>query len=130
MENEFTLSVMLDASPHQVYIAWMSSLGHSKMTGKTAAIEDRVGAEFTAWDGYIRGRNLELVEDEKIVQSWRTTDFSEDQEDSHLVITLEPCDDGTLLILHHSHLPPDAEQYENGWVEYYFEPMKDYFAVE
>lgn len=130
MVNEFTLSVMLDAVPHQVYAAWMSSRGHTRMTGSPAVIEDQTGTEFTAWDGYIRGRNLELVKDEKIVQSWRTTDFAPDQEDSLVQITLEACDDSTLLTLHHSHLPEDCQQYEIGWLEYYFEPMKDYFAVD
>lgn len=130
MAAEFTLSLMLGASPHQVYTAWMSSRGHSRMTGSAAVIEDRVGATFSAWDGYITGRNLELEPDGKIVQSWRTTDFAPEDEDSRVEINLEACDDGTLLTLHHSHLPQDSSQYEQGWVEFYFEPMKDYFAVD
>lgn len=127
---EFTLTVQLDASPHQIYIAWMSSLGHTKMTGSAATIEERIGSTFSAWDGYITGKNLELVPDKKIVQSWRTTDFAPDDEDSRVEITLEACDGGTLLTLHHSNLKPDGAQYKQGWLEFYFEPMKDYFATE
>jgi uncharacterized protein YndB with AHSA1/START domain len=42
------------------------------MTAGEANISDAVGAEFSAWDEYITGRNLELVPGERIVQAWRT----------------------------------------------------------
>jgi hypothetical protein len=45
-----------------------------------------------------------------------------------LEINLEATDNGTLLTLRHSILPEHGEQYKQGWVEAYFEPMLNYFG--
>jgi uncharacterized protein YndB with AHSA1/START domain len=129
MQYAFTLTTILPASPEEIYDAWLDSLAHSAMTGGEAAMSDEVGAEVAAWDGYITGRNLELVPGERIVQSWRTSEFTDDHEDSIVTLTLEEIEDGTLLTLEHSKVPEDQTSYElGGWEEHYFEPMKKYFA--
>ena len=48
------------------------------MTGAAARIAGRVGAAYSAWDGYIAGKTLELAPGKRIVQSWRTTEFASD----------------------------------------------------
>jgi hypothetical protein len=99
------------------------------MTGADAVMSDEVGAEVEAWNGYITGRNLELVPGERIVQSWRTTEFSDEHEDSIITVTLEETEDGTLLTLVHSKVPEAHKSYEQGgWETHYFEPMKAYFG--
>jgi len=128
MAKEFIVTALLPATPHEIYQAWLSSDGHSKMTGSSATISPDIGGEFSAWDGYIMGRNLELEKDKRIVQSWRTTEFNADEPDSHIEITLQAVGNQTKLTLRHTELPPHGGQYEQGWVESYFDPMKDYFA--
>jgi activator of HSP90 ATPase len=128
MAIEFELSTILPATPEEIYTAWLSSDGHTKMTGGQAFITAGVGAEFDAWDGYIHGRNLQLEYGKRIVQSWRTSEFKDNEPDSHLEITFEPVGKQTKLILKHTELPPHGGQYEQGWVESYFEPMKKYFS--
>ena len=130
MSIEFVVSAVIPASPQEVYRAWLSSKGHSGMTGSPAKVSDKVGGEFEAWGGYIHGKNLDLVPNQRIVQSWRTSEFSEDEPDSRLEITLEPAGSQTKLTLKHSGLPPHGGQYEDGWVESYFEPMKEYFSSQ
>jgi len=128
MGSKFTVSAVLPASPQEVYDAWLDSKEHSAMTGGTARISARVGTDFEAWDGYIQGRNLELEVGRRIVQSWRTSEFAQDQEDSRVEITLQPTDQGTRLTLVHSNLPENQkEQYRQGWRDNYFQPMKQYF---
>jgi uncharacterized protein YndB with AHSA1/START domain len=73
MALEFIISTLLPATPDEVYQAWLSSDGHSQMTGSPATVSAQVGGEFSAWDGYIHGKNLELRRGTRIVQSWRTT---------------------------------------------------------
>ena len=97
------------------------------MTGGEARVSALVGETFDAWDGYIQGRNLELEPYRRIVQSWRTAEFSPAEKDSKIEILLEPQDGGTLLILIHTDLPADGMQYKQGWVVNYFEPMNAYF---
>jgi hypothetical protein len=99
------------------------------MTGAEARMSDKVGADFSAWDEYIRGRNLELVPGERIVQAWRTSKFTGENEDSIVTITLEEADDGTLFTLVHSNVPDEQRNYEEGgWESNYFAPMRAYFA--
>lgn len=129
MKREFTLIVDLPAPPEKVFKAWLSSGGHSAMTGSPAQIEPRVGGSFSAWDGYITGRTLDLKPYTRIVQSWRAGEFAESDPDSMLEITLEPSKAGTRLTLRHSEIPEgQAESYESGWKEWYFEPMQLHFG--
>jgi uncharacterized protein YndB with AHSA1/START domain len=129
MPYTFTLTATIPASPAEIYQAWLDSVGHSEMTGGEAEMSDRVGAEVSAWDGYISGRNLELVPDERIIQSWRTSEFADEQEDSVITVVLEEIGDATLLMLEHSNVPDEQRSYEEGgWQSNYFEPMVAYFG--
>lgn len=127
MGIEFTITTEIPASPDQVYHAWLDSALHSAMTGGLAHVSAEVGAEFDAWDDYIRGRNLELLPGKRIVQAWRTHEFSAAEADSLLEITLEPVGESTRLTLHHTNLPEHGTKYEQGWVEAYFDPMQAFF---
>lgn len=129
MPYDFTLTAVIPASAQEIYEAWLDSIAHSEMTGGQARISDEIGAEMSAWDGYITGRNLELVPHERIVQSWRTTEFTDDHGDSIITVTLEDDDGGTLLTLVHSNVPDEQTSYEQGgWQEHYFEPMVEFFS--
>jgi activator of HSP90 ATPase len=127
MAIEFIVSTVIKAFPEEIYEAWLSSDRHAKMTGGSANITAELGAEFEAWDGYIQGRNLALEPHKRIVQSWRTADFSDDEQDSQIEVLFEKKGDGTEVIIRHTNLPPHGRQYEQGWIENYFEPMKEYF---
>src|SRR6185437_15930951 len=99
------------------------------MTGGKASMSDEIGAAISAWDGYITGRNLHLVRGKRIVQSWRTSRFTDAHADSIVTITLRAAASGTVLMLEHSNVPDDQRNYEDGgWEENYFAPMKDYFT--
>jgi activator of HSP90 ATPase len=122
------MSCELAAGPALVYRAWLTTEGHSAMTGAPALFEEG-GRRYTAWDGYISAEILELEEGARILQSWRTTDFKEGEADSLLELSFEPKGEGTIMTLRHSGLPEGSSgDYQQGWLEYYFEPMKAYFA--
>ena len=127
---EFEVSDHIKVSPELVYAAWLNSEQHSGMTGSVAKVSDQVDGVFEAWDGYIQGINLELEPPRRILQHWRTSEFNQADEDSLLEILFEPDGEGTRVTIHHSHLPPHGMQYQQGWIDAYFEPMKAYFALE
>lgn len=124
----FKTGVILKATPQQVYNAWLDSHEHAVMTGGTAESGNRVGDSFSAWDGYISGKNLDLEEGKRIVQSWRTSDFKETDAESTIEIILEPSGHGCRLTLNHYDIPANQPDYEQGWQEHYFDGMKAYFA--
>jgi activator of HSP90 ATPase len=127
--ESFTISTSLPATREQICEAWLSSEGHSQMTGSPAEVEGRSGGTFKAWDGYIWGKTLELEAPSHIVQAWRTTEFPEDSPDSRVEILLEEVPDGTKLTLIHTDIPQgQGEGYKAGWEEFYFTPMRTYFG--
>ena len=129
MSRTIKLSVQLNAAPEKLYNAWLNSEEHSRFTGAEAVIENKIGGEFSAWDGYIEGTTNELYPNTKIVQAWRTTDFPDGSPDSRLEILLEPEGEMTMLTLVHSGIPEGMEkEFEHGWLDYYFEPMKNYYS--
>ncbi len=126
--ESITLWEIFPASPREIYDAWLSS-AHGKMVGSTATVDPRVGGAFTAWDGYIRGTTLELEPYRRIVQAWRTTEFSAASPDSRLELLLEQVEGGTRLTIRHTEIPEgQSASLEQGWIDHYFRPMKEYFA--
>ena len=128
--DSLRLSTILPVSPMDVYDAWLSSDGHTAMTGGAATSEPRVGARHTAWGGYITGKHLELEPGKRILQSWRTTEFPDHVLDSKLEIRLVAIPKGTRLTLLQSGIPDgQGEMYSDGWQEHYFVPMKKHFKT-
>ncbi len=129
MPYTYIVTTTVPASAQEIYEAWLDSLAHSEMTRGEASMSDEVGAEVSAWEGYITGRNLELVPRERIVQSWRTTQFTDEHEDSIITVTFEDVEGGTLMTIEHSNVPDEQRHYEQGgWQKHYFDPMQEYFT--
>ena len=125
------LSVFLPASPEQIYRAWLDSAGHSAITGSPAQVDPQVGGQFSAWDGYIQGRNLEMQPFRRILQTWRTSDFPPESADSRLEVLLEAENGGTRLTLIHTGIPTgQGQDYEQGWEDFYFASMREYYSIK
>ena len=125
---DFTLQTRIKTSAKHIYQTWLSSEGHTQMTGGNAEISDVVGAHFTAWDGYITGKNLLLEPHRRIIQSWRTSQFEKEEPDSQIEVVLDAQEGWTELTLHHTNVPESGAHYKEGWENHYFEPMKAYFS--
>ena len=123
--KDMAQTIILKASPHDVYEALMDSQKHSEFTGAEANISREVGGEFTAWDGYIVGTNLVLEADRHIVQEWRATDWPEGVS-STVTFLLDPAPEGTKLSFTQKGIPEEFyEDIVQGWTDYYWEPMKE-----
>jgi uncharacterized protein YndB with AHSA1/START domain len=129
MDN-IRLTTTLPATPEDVYDAWLSSHGHTAMTGGVPATsEPRVGTMHMAWAGYISGQHVELEPGRRILQTWRTTEFPESAPDSLLEIILTPDPKGTRVTLIQNGIPDgEGEKYHLGWQEHYFAPMREHFV--
>jgi uncharacterized protein YndB with AHSA1/START domain len=130
MGYSYTLTALIPASPRDIYDTWLDSRGHSAMTGGKAMQSAKVGATINAWDDYITGKNLHLEPGKRIVQTWRTTQFTNAHGDSVITVTLTRIPGGTRLTLNHANVPDDQTSYEeSGWKEHYFTPMQRYFMT-
>jgi uncharacterized protein YndB with AHSA1/START domain len=120
--------VLVPAAPSEVYEAFIDPKKHSEFTGSKATCDPKVGGQFTSWEGYITGKNLELKPPERIVQEWRTTDWPEQQIPSRLELTFKKAKNGTEISMTHSDVPAEqAAEIAQGWTDFYWEPLKEYF---
>ena len=114
------------ATPHDLYETIMDSRRHTKLTGDKAKMSRKLGAKFTAGDGWIDGMNIQLKKDKLIVQAWRGND-DDWPKDYYTVVRFRftKVKGGTRLDFLHSGVPAVAyEEISDGWREYYWEPLK------
>ena len=115
-------------TPADLYELFMDSAKHSAATGAPAKISRKVGGKWSAFGGMILGKNLALVPDRMIVQSWRSAAWKKADPDSILVVRFEKTPSGAAVHLAHVGVPPyDHKGVTQGWMNYYWKPWKDYF---
>ena len=117
--------VFLSAPPATIFAMLTDPVEHGRLTGTTCTGEPVVGERYTAGGGYMHGEFEAVEADRKIVQTWSTTEWPKGHAPSRLEFVLEPADGGTELVMTHSGLPPSqAEQYRQGWIDFYWTPMR------
>ncbi|OGY79404.1 MAG: hypothetical protein A3B74_01015 [Candidatus Kerfeldbacteria bacterium RIFCSPHIGHO2_02_FULL_42_14] len=128
MSKNIRQTLTLPVTPHEVYEALMKSALHSQFTRSTARISAKVGGKISAYDGYIEGKNLELLSDKKIVQRWRASDW--DEEDSSVAtFTLQKIKSGTKIIFTQTDVPDEhVQEIRQGWKDYYWKPLQKWFS--
>lgn len=120
--------VVIPATPEEVYETYVDPKKHAAFTGSKATGKALVRSKFTAWDGYIFGRYLELEKGKRVVQEWITTDWTKDYPASRLELTFQKAPKGTVIVLAQSNVPSEqVDDITEGWTEFYWEPMKKYF---
>ncbi len=130
MPDSFQLEMLVAAEPPRVFSAWLDAKEHATFTGGgEAVVEPWSGGRFIAWDGYIHGILLSVDAGQRIVQTWRTSEFPPMVRDSRVTVEFEEARGGTRVRIRHSDLPPSqVKKYEKGWVEHYLKPLARYFA--
>jgi len=117
-------SVTFKARAHAVYELLMDSKKHSVLAGDEAKISRKVGGKFNV-GGYIEGVQLELVLDEKIVQTWRYEDWPKGHF-SRATFALDEASGKTKMTFTQSGVPEEFyEDIKQGWIDYYWTPMKE-----
>jgi len=123
-------SVEFGVSPDVLYELYMDSKRHSRATGAPAKISRRVGGVFTAFGGQLEGKNLLLVPNKTIVQTWRSTGWKKSDSDSILVIQFSKTKTGARVDLVHVGVPEhDHQGVTEGWQKYYWQPWHDYLTA-
>ena len=119
---------IFNTDPADLYKCIMNSRIHSSFTGGEAIIEDKEGADFSAFDGYITGKNIVLEHGKKIVQTWRAEeDGWPENHFSEVTFIIEKIKKGTLLEFYHTGIPEHkVADISKGWVDFYWEPLKDF----
>jgi activator of HSP90 ATPase len=121
----FKKSFKINAEPADVYSALTNPYTIELWTGYPAVMSTEPGSEFSLWEGDITGKNIEFIQDKKVVQEW---DFGDNPEKSLVIITIQKDRDDSIVTVEHSNIPDeDFEDIAEGWREYYFGAINTFF---
>ncbi len=128
--------VVIKASRQRVYEALMDAKQFTKLTEFTdmknaapAVISREAGGSFSCFDGYIVGRHVELVPNQRIVQAWRVTGTWDEGVYSIARFELKEQDSDTKIVFDHTGFPTGkGEHLAAGWKAHYWEPLAKYLA--
>lgn len=117
-------TVTFKAAPKQVYELLMDWRRHTSFTEYIARIKKKVGSSFTLYGRYIKGKNLELKPNKKIVWAWRETRWPKGHF-SKATFVFSKAKTGTRMSFTQVGIPIKFyKQIKKGWVDYYWKPMK------
>jgi activator of HSP90 ATPase len=119
-------TVTIKAAPAEVYEALMDQKKHALFTGAPAKVSRKVGGAFSAHGGYCMGVHLELVENAKIVQTWRGSDWPADHFSTATFAMATAPGGATKLTFIQTGVPEkEAPHIATGWKKHYWIPMKE-----
>jgi len=125
--KDFKKYYLIPATPEEVYTAITNPVTMELWTGEPAEMSTELGSEFSMWDSSIVGKNLEFEPDKKLVQQWY---FDGQPETSIVTIKLHKDKNGTSAELRHTNIPDaDYDDFVQGWNDYYFGALQDFFEV-
>ncbi|QEK51193.1 ATPase [Pedobacter aquae] len=116
---------LIPATQEEVYLALTNPLSIKLWTGAEAEMSNLAGSEFSLFNGDIVGKNLEFIENQKIVQEW----YFDGQEGKSIVtIKLHEHKKGTSVELLHTNIPTESyEEFVDGWDSSYFGELLEFF---
>jgi activator of HSP90 ATPase len=112
-----------------LYALYMDAKKHTLIAGAPCTISAKEGTKYSVHGGYIKGKNLQLVKDKLIVQTWRAQDWTRDDVDSTFIINLEQQGKDVVLFATHANVPDKhAASVAKGWTGHYWNPWKQHLA--
>jgi activator of HSP90 ATPase len=121
----FKKTFRINAEPSDIYAALTNPFTIELWSGYRAIMSTEPGSEFSLWEGDIEGRNIEFIQDKKIVQEWY---FGEQEEKSIVTITINSRGEDAEVTVEHSNIPDEEfSDIAEGWREYYMGAIKAFF---
>lgn len=113
----------INAPIEKVWQALTDSKEIEKWSGAKATMKPQERMKFKLWDGEIYGTNIKIVPLKTLVQNWYSRDW---EKPSILTFNLEKKDNKTIVKLTHEQVPEnELNDIENGWKDYYMNPLKE-----
>jgi activator of HSP90 ATPase len=123
--KSFKKSFKIKAEPSDVYASLTNPYTIELWSGYPAQMSSEPGSEFSLWEGDITGRNLEFIQDKKLVQEWY---FGDQIERSIVTITISADRENSLVTVEQTNIPDeDFSSISEGWRENYFEAISSFF---
>lgn len=122
--------VEVRANPQRVYEALLDSAQFGAFTKMPAEVRAQDGAGFSLFGGLIRGRNVELVPNRRIVQAWRSDSGWSAGVYSIAKFEFTGSANLTHIVLDHTGFPEGNFRHLNqGWYDHYWGPLQKYLET-
>jgi uncharacterized protein YndB with AHSA1/START domain len=120
-------TVLIRATPKEIYEALMNGKKHSQFTGAAAKICAKAGAVFSYYGDYITGITLELKPGKRIVQAWRSQGWPEGHYSIVTFALAKKSGGRTQLRFTQAGIPAnDYAKKNQGWRTHYWQPLKKF----
>lgn len=121
----FKKTFRINAEPSDIYSAITNPYTIELWSGYPALMSTEPGSEFSLWEGDITGKNLEFIQDRKVVQEWY---FGDQAEKSIVTITILAERGNSIINVEQSNIPDEEfRDIAEGWREYYFDAISNFF---
>lgn len=122
----FEIDIHFTASPHEVYELILDDKKHQEFSNAPVEIDRRVGGKCN-WYNSMFGEIVELIQDKRIVHTWRGNDWPENHY-AKIYFDFEKDQEGTIIHFKQTNIP-DKEPFTNidwgaGWETAYWKPMR------
>lgn len=124
-------SFIIYSSPDKVFEALSDTSIIAAWSGEIGIVENKAGGRFELFDGWVKGEVISYHPGKELSYTWKASEWSKNTPVSIVKYTFKEHAAGTEIILEHSQLPSaeEAEKHRNGWLDFVFEPLNDYFTT-
>lgn len=95
---------------------------------KATSIDREVGGAFTLFGGYVTGRHLEMVRNERLVQAWRAGSWGAGDYSVVRFVLLAQGAQSKLVFDHRGFPDAQGASLAYGWRAHYWEPLTKFLA--
>jgi len=115
------------ATPSDIYATLMDGKRHGALSGQATKVSPRVGGKWNVGHD-LEGKNLKLVKDKRIVQTWRANNWPKGVY-SKATFALAKANGGTRITFSQTGVPSQFyKEISTGWRSYYWGPLRKTFA--
>jgi uncharacterized protein YndB with AHSA1/START domain len=126
----FKTSYIVYAKPEQVFEALTDTGIIAAWGGGLAVVSSTPGEPFEMFDGWVRGEVTAYNPGKELGFTWKPEEWHKNTSASIVHMRLTKHAAGTEIFLEHTNFPNEEEatKHGNGWIDYVFDPINDYFT--
>lgn len=123
MKKPIIQTYIINATCDKVWDGLTNPKTIEKWSGAKAVMNDAKDTNFKLWDGEVFGKNLEVIKNKKLVQEWTSGNW---EKPSTVIFNLRYLNGRTEVELIQTDVPDEeVKDIENGWKDYYMNPLKE-----
>jgi uncharacterized protein YndB with AHSA1/START domain len=128
----FKTTYVVYATPEEVFEAMTDPGIIGAWGGGMSVIEEKVGGHFELFDGWVKGEITHFIPGKELGYTWKPEEWDKRTKASNVLLKFMSHPAGTDLVLVHTGFPSqeEADKHGNGWIDFVFDPMNDYFVMQ